>query len=89
MEGWRSWTLLSMTSRARGGGGLPSLVAIVNSIIMNHVTIEDNCTIQGSVISSNVQIQERASLKDCQVGAGYVITAGRDCEYKSEPLTKR
>ncbi|KAF3322570.1 translation initiation factor eIF-2B subunit gamma [Carex littledalei] len=64
-----------------------SNVKIVNSIVMNHVTIEDNCTIQGSVISSNVQIQERASLKDCQVGAGYVITAGR--EYKSEPLTKR
>ncbi|KAJ3686172.1 hypothetical protein LUZ61_015336 [Rhynchospora tenuis] len=64
-----------------------SNVKIVNSIVMNHVTIEDNCTIQGSVISSNVQIQERASLKDCQVGAGYVITAGS--EYKSEPLTKR
>ena len=34
---------------------------------MNHVTIGDGCTIQGSVICSNVQLQERAVLKDCQV----------------------
>ena len=34
---------------------------------MNHVTIGDGCSIQGSVISSNAQLQERAVLKDCQV----------------------
>lgn len=34
---------------------------------MNHVSIADGCSIQGSVICSNVQIQERAVLKDCQV----------------------
>jgi len=34
---------------------------------MNHVTIGDGCSIQGSVICSNVQLQERATLKDCQV----------------------
>ncbi|KAJ3692263.1 hypothetical protein LUZ60_012613 [Juncus effusus] len=64
-----------------------SNVKIVNSVVMNHVTIEDNCFIQGTVLSSNVQIQERASLKDCQVGAGYVITAGS--ELKSESITKK
>jgi len=34
---------------------------------MNHVTIGDGCSIQGSVICSNAQLEERAVLKDCQV----------------------
>ena len=34
---------------------------------MNHVSIADGCSIQGSIICSNVQIQERVVLKDCQV----------------------
>lgn len=34
---------------------------------MNHVTIGDGCSIQGSVICSNAQLQERVVLKDCQV----------------------
>jgi NDP-sugar pyrophosphorylase family protein len=34
---------------------------------MNHVVIEDGCHIQGSVVCNNVQLQERAVLKDCQV----------------------
>lgn len=34
---------------------------------MNHVTIGDGCSIQGSIICSNVQLQERAVLRDCQV----------------------
>ena len=40
---------------------------VVNSVVMNHVTIGDSCSIQGSIICSNVQLQERAVLKDCQV----------------------
>lgn len=36
---------------------------------MNHVTIGDGCSIQGSVICSNVQLQERVVLKDCQVNS--------------------
>lgn len=40
---------------------------IVNSVVMNHVTVEDGCLIQGSVVCSNVQLQERVVLKDCQV----------------------
>lgn len=40
---------------------------VVNSVVMNHVTIGDGCSIQGSVICSNVQLQERVVLKDCQV----------------------
>ncbi|KAH0462449.1 hypothetical protein IEQ34_010024 [Dendrobium chrysotoxum] len=64
-----------------------SNVKIFNSVVMNHVTIEDGCFIQGSVICNNAQLQERVVLKDCQVGAGYVLTVGS--EYKSEPLSKK
>ncbi|GAB2230798.1 hypothetical protein Droror1_Dr00015090 [Drosera rotundifolia] len=64
-----------------------SNVKIVNSVVMNHATIGDGCSIQGTVICSNVQLQERVTLKDCQVGAGFVVTAGSD--YKGEPLAKK
>ncbi|KAI3704213.1 hypothetical protein L1987_74428 [Smallanthus sonchifolius] len=64
-----------------------SNVKVVNSVIMNHVTIGDGCSIQGSIISSNVQLQERAVLKDCQIGAGFVVTAGS--EYKGESLARK
>ncbi|KAL6577165.1 hypothetical protein OROMI_011441 [Orobanche minor] len=65
---------------------LPAL-RIVNSDVNNYVTIGDGCSIQGSTICSNVQLQERAMLKDCQVGAGFVVTAGS--EYKGESLAKK
>nr|GMC99525.1 translation initiation factor eIF-2B subunit gamma [Ipomoea batatas]GMD01257.1 translation initiation factor eIF-2B subunit gamma [Ipomoea batatas] len=64
-----------------------SNVKVVNSVVMNHVTIGDGCSIQGSVICSNVQLQERVVLRDCQVGAGFVVTAGS--EYKGESLAKK
>ncbi|KAL8159404.1 hypothetical protein V2J09_000941 [Rumex salicifolius] len=64
-----------------------SNVKIANSIIMNHVSISDGCLIQGSVICSNVQLLERVVLRDCQVGAGYVITSGS--EHKGESLAKK
>ncbi|GMJ00860.1 hypothetical protein like AT5G19485 [Hibiscus trionum] len=64
-----------------------SHVKVVNSIVMNHVTIGDGCIIQGSVVCSNVQLQERVVLKDCQVGAGFVVTAGS--EYKAESLARK
>ncbi|XP_043719302.1 translation initiation factor eIF-2B subunit gamma [Telopea speciosissima] len=64
-----------------------SNVKVVNSVVMNHVTIGDGCSIQGSVICSNVQLQERVVLKDCQVGAGYVVTAS--LEFKGESLARK
>ncbi|XP_062228883.1 uncharacterized protein LOC133926797 [Phragmites australis] len=64
-----------------------SNVKIVNSVVMNHVVIEDGCHIQGSVVCNNVQLQERAVLKDCQVGAGYTVTAGS--EHKAESLARK
>ena len=45
------------------------LLQIVNSVVMNHVVIEDGCHIQGSVVCNNVQLQERSVLKDCQVAS--------------------
>lgn len=64
-----------------------SNVKIVNSVVMNHVTIDDGCLIQASMICSNVHVQERATLKDCQVGVGYVITSGT--EHRAEALAKK
>ncbi|KAL6223269.1 hypothetical protein ACLB2K_006657 [Fragaria x ananassa] len=64
-----------------------SNVKVVNSVVMNHVTIADGCTIQNSVICSNVQLQERVVLKDCQVGANFVVTIGSEC--KGEALAKK
>ncbi|KAL0285300.1 UNVERIFIED_CONTAM: Translation initiation factor eIF-2B subunit gamma [Sesamum calycinum] len=66
---------------------LGSKTTIANSVVLNHVTIGDGCSIQGSIICSNVQLQERAVLKDCQVGAGFVVTAGS--EHKGESLAKK
>ncbi|KAL3621914.1 hypothetical protein CASFOL_034110 [Castilleja foliolosa] len=64
-----------------------SNVKIANSVVMNYVTIGDGSSIQGSIICGNVQIQDRAVLKDCQVGAGFVVTAGS--EYRGESLAKK
>ncbi|XP_052201361.1 uncharacterized protein LOC127807503 isoform X2 [Diospyros lotus] len=64
-----------------------SNVKVVNSVIMNYVTIGDGCSIQGSVVCSNVQLQDRVVLKDCQVGAGFVVSAGS--EHKGESLAKK
>ncbi|CAA6662015.1 unnamed protein product [Spirodela intermedia] len=64
-----------------------SNVKILNSVVMNHASIEDGCTVQGSVICSNVQLQEGCVLRDCQVGAGYVVSAGS--EHRGESLAKK
>ncbi|KAJ6841984.1 translation initiation factor eIF-2B subunit gamma isoform X2 [Iris pallida] len=64
-----------------------SNIKIVNSVVMNHVVIDDGCLVQGSIVCSNVQLQERVVLKDCQVGAGYVVTSGS--EHKSESLARK
>ncbi|CAI0548751.1 unnamed protein product [Linum tenue] len=64
-----------------------SNVKIVNSVVMDHVTLGDGSSIQGSIVCSNVQIQERVVLKDCQIGAGFVVSAGS--EHKGESLTRK
>ncbi|KAL0751173.1 hypothetical protein Bca101_033176 [Brassica carinata] len=64
-----------------------SNVKVVNSVVMDHATIGDGCSIQGSVICSNAQLQERVSLRDCQVEAGYVVFAGG--EHKGETFARK
>ncbi|KAL0730221.1 hypothetical protein Bca4012_026314 [Brassica carinata] len=64
-----------------------SNVKVVNSVVMDHATIGDGCSIQGSVICSNAQLQERVSLRDCQVEAGYVVYAGG--EHKGETFARK
>ena len=39
----------------------------MSSVIGDNVTIEDGCHIQNSVVSNNAVLQERCSLRDCQV----------------------
>ena len=36
---------------------------IVNSVMMNHVMIDDGCLIQGSIVCSSAHLQEWATLK--------------------------
>ncbi|CAG8514590.1 18630_t:CDS:10 [Acaulospora morrowiae] len=50
-------------------------VKISNSILMDNVTVEDNVKIDGCVICCGAKIMERAQLKDCEVGGGYVVAS--------------
>jgi translation initiation factor eIF-2B subunit gamma len=59
---------------------------VINSVLLDNVIVGDNCLIQNSILSSGVQLKERSSVKDCQVGPGYTIAAG--VEYKGEVLAK-
>ncbi|XVE59872.1 hypothetical protein DITRI_Ditri05aG0082000 [Diplodiscus trichospermus] len=79
--------MISVNCSLRNSKFLSKHMQVVNSVVMNHVTIGDGCMIQGSVICSNVQLQERVVLKDCQVGAGFVVTAGS--EHKAESLARK
>jgi len=65
---------------------LGSNVKVVSSVIMDHVTIADGCTIQGSIICNNAHLHERVSLKDCYVGSSYTISA--DSNVKGEALCR-
>jgi translation initiation factor eIF-2B subunit gamma len=64
-----------------------SNVTITNSVVMNYVTIEDYCSIQGSVICSNALLQQRSSLRDCQVGPSYNVAENTD--HREEALVKK
>jgi len=57
----------------------------MSSVIGDNVTIEDGCHIQNSIVCSNAVLQERCSLRDCQVAATYMLEAGLEC--RSEALS--
>ncbi|KAL1924803.1 uncharacterized protein VTP21DRAFT_4457 [Calcarisporiella thermophila] len=50
-------------------------VKISNSVVMDHVVIEDNVKLEGCIVCHNAKILERAQLKDCEVGGGYIVKA--------------
>jgi NDP-sugar pyrophosphorylase family protein len=43
-------------------------VKVINCVLMDGVVIGDGSHIQNSIICSGAAVQERCSLKDCQVG---------------------
>ncbi|TPX58627.1 hypothetical protein PhCBS80983_g03008 [Powellomyces hirtus] len=51
-------------------------VKIVNSIIMDHVVIEDFVKLDKCVVSMNAQILANSQLKECEVGPKIVIDKG-------------
>ncbi|KAJ3218191.1 hypothetical protein HDU67_006453 [Dinochytrium kinnereticum] len=48
-------------------------VKIAGSIIMDHCIVEDNVKLDGTILCGSSKIQEGAQLKDCLVGASYVV----------------
>ncbi|KAI8057777.1 nucleotide-diphospho-sugar transferase [Syncephalis plumigaleata] len=48
-------------------------VKIVNSILMDNVSLGDNVKLDGCVVCQNGKVLERASLKDCTVGAHVIV----------------
>ncbi|KAJ1978853.1 Translation initiation factor eIF-2B subunit gamma [Dimargaris cristalligena] len=48
-------------------------VKIVNSVLMDYITVEDGAKLDGCVICNNAKIQAKAQLKDCEVGASLVV----------------
>eukprot|EP01135_Chromosphaera_perkinsii_P004177 Nk52_evm84s270 gene=Nk52_evmTU84s270 len=44
-----------------------------NSIIMDHVTIEDNCKIVGSIVCPNAYVQSKCKLEYCQVERKFTV----------------
>lgn len=66
---------------------LGNSVKIVNAVLMDNVTVEDGVTIQGSVVCDGAHLLEKCVVKECQVGGGFIATAG--AEYKGESLERR
>ncbi|KAI8842552.1 nucleotide-diphospho-sugar transferase [Chytridium lagenaria] len=48
-------------------------VKIAGSIIMDHCIVEDNVKLDGSILCNTSKIHEAAQLKDCMVGASFVV----------------
>jgi hypothetical protein len=50
-------------------------VKVINCVLMDNVSVAEGSHIQNCVICSGAVIQERATLKDCQVGELYTHVA--------------
>jgi len=53
-------------------------VKVINSVLMDGVRVGDGAHIQGSILCAGVRVEPHASLRDCQVGAGYLVAEGQD-----------
>eukprot|EP00958_Prasinococcus_capsulatus_P011327 scaffold1124_cov361-Prasinococcus_capsulatus_cf.AAC.8 len=40
---------------------------VINSVVMDHVTLDDFCVIQNCIVCSGAHLHEKANLRDCQV----------------------
>ncbi|CAL8468630.1 g8170 [Coccomyxa elongata] len=65
---------------------LGSNVKIINSVLMDGVQVQDGCHLQNSIVCHNAHLQERVTLRDCQVGPGLVVSEG--LEHREEVLAK-
>lgn len=57
-------------------------VKLIESVIMDHVTIGAGCTIKNSIVCANATIGPKISLTNCQVGHSYDLTERGD--YKGD-----
>lgn len=59
---------------------------IINSVLLDNVTVGEGCHLQNSVICSGATLCDRVTLKDCQVGPGYVVASG---DHNGEEMAKQ
>lgn len=50
-------------------------VKLTNCIVLDNVTIEEGCSLQGSILCYDVFVGNNAEIKDCIIGPGQKITA--------------
>ena len=60
---------------------------VANSVVADHCVLEDGCSVEGGAVCAGATVGERCVLKDCFIGAGYVVPAG--CEFKGQVLYKK
>ncbi|WIA38932.1 hypothetical protein OEZ86_005085 [Tetradesmus obliquus] len=61
-------------------------VKLISCVLMDGVSIADGSHVQNSIICSGAAVQERCTLKDCQVGPGFVVAQAS--EHKAETLAR-
>ncbi len=55
-----------------------NFVRIINSVVMDGVSISERCTINNSIVFSGCVVGSGAQLKDCKVGPDSIIPANVD-----------
>lgn len=55
-------------------------VKISNAVLMDYVVVEDGCRLDGVVVGPFALIEEKTVLKDCEVGARFVVSKETNCK---------